>query len=398
MLKLLNRLLFASIIIFVIGDILRKVAIYHNLEFIRYTAISKSIVLVLYIIVLIVFFKSYYSYKTTRKIIYSIIILCAVYFLGQLCLNDNDLGLNLFNKNNLIFSRYIYWPFTILVFYPLLTSTKFVNKQFKLYEYFFLFNAVLIILSLIFSFTLFKTYFNPQRFGYMGVFNTHNQASYAFILFILYYYYNGIFKKENTLKLLFVILVSLLIGTKKIYLFLILLCLYHFVKFKLWNKRNTYIQAASLLILGIIFLPIIKNKFQLFIDIYNERGIITSLFSYRDDLLISTMNNTVKSDWSALNYFLGGPKFYESRTEFGILDLYLFFGIMGLLIYYKLFKLFYNLTDNNKFYLFGLIVIGFVAMLAEGFFSSANQPLIFVLISATFISYSKKNIDEDAQP
>ena len=226
MLKLLNRLLFASIIIFVIGDILRKVAIYHNLEFIRYTAISKSIVLVLYIIVLIVFFKSYYSYKTTRKIIYSIIILCAVYFLGQLCLNDNDLGLNLFNKNNLIFSRYIYWPFTILVFYPLLTSTKFVNKQFKLYEYFFLFNAVLIILSLIFSFTLFKTYFNPQRFGYMGVFNTHNQASYAFILFILYYYYNGIFKKENTLKLLFVILVSLLIGTKKIYLFLILLCLY----------------------------------------------------------------------------------------------------------------------------------------------------------------------------
>jgi hypothetical protein len=55
--KKLSYLLYFTIIVFLTGDILRKVGIFISADFIRYTAVSKLIVLFAYLIVIITFFK-----------------------------------------------------------------------------------------------------------------------------------------------------------------------------------------------------------------------------------------------------------------------------------------------------------------------------------------------------
>lgn len=390
MLRTLNKLLYLTIIIFFLGDIFSRTAIYYNLEFIRYTAIAKAIILISYLIAFTYNFKNYIKIKETKRVFFGILILIMTYIIGQMSMGNTSVLLDFTNKNYLIFIRYLFWPISLLIFYPLIISNDFTDKQLKFYESIFLINVGLILLSFIFGFSLFKTYFNPYRPGYMGVFNTHNQASYAFILFILYYYHTTFYKGKRYVKLLIVLLASLLIGTKKIYLFMCILGCFHILKFKLWKNKLTYLSLfVATLVLGFIY-KFHSISFQTFINIYQEKGLITMLSSMRDELLIQTFNNTVKEDWTSLNYIIGGPEFYDSRTEFGFVDLYLFFGVIGLVLYFQIFKLFYATTNKNSFYLVSVIAIGVVVTLAEGFLSSANQPLVFILFTGYFINLSKK--------
>lgn len=390
--KRLNALLYFTIIAFTIGDILRKFSMFLNLEFIRYTAIAKTTVLVCYILT-IIFSKVYFKNPYTRKLIYLTGILVLIYISGQIILL-NSASIFSYNENILILSRYLFWPLTLIAFLPLITDPIFENRQLKLFEYIFLLNALLILISFLFDINFFVTYDNPNRFGFMGFYNTHNQASYYFIMMILYYYYLSRFKNTGQYKLIFILLVSLLIGTKKIYLFLLILATYDIIKSKVWKEKYFYIKIlATTIILFFSFnsiKAIIYNKFKLFFDIYHESGFLSSITSFRNEILISTINETIIESWRWPNYILGGPKFYEHRSEFGFIDLYVFFGLFGLYFFYKIFGLIYTLTNNNKFFLFVIISLMTIAFFAEGFFSSANQPLMFLLISGFFIIEGNK--------
>lgn len=88
---------------------------------------------------------------------------------------------------------------------------------------------------------------------------------------------------------------------------------------------------------------------------------------------------------------LGGPKFHEIRSEFGLLDLYVFFGFFGLYVFFYFFKVFYQYTDYSRFYLFILVSVGLTAFFSSGFLSDANQPILFVLISGYFMAQANKD-------
>ncbi|PTL99314.1 MAG: hypothetical protein DA407_16855, partial [Bacteroidetes bacterium] len=123
----LNKLAYFSIALFTLGDISRKIAIHFNFDFIRFTGASKTIVLLSYVFFMIAFYKKYYNNSETRKLIHITLTLLVVFIIGQIIIkSDVSLLQNLFN-NVLFLSRYILWPLSLIVFFPLIT-----NKSYKL--------------------------------------------------------------------------------------------------------------------------------------------------------------------------------------------------------------------------------------------------------------------------
>jgi hypothetical protein len=387
--KKLSYLLYFTIIVFLTGDILRKVGIFISADFIRYTAVSKLIVLFAYLIVIITFFKIYINNTYSKGLLFCIILLLITFYLGQFFLRDYQGFFKIEGRNYLILTRYLFWPLTAAVFLPLFIDKNYDQKHLFFLERIVIINSIIIFIGLIFDIEIFRTYSNPNRFGFMGLFNTHNQASYYYISFILFNYYLIFFKKQNKTKFLIFVLTALLVGTKKIYLFLILLGLTHIIYFKVWKNRLFYLRAIAIIILVTVFFSYLKslfiNTFGLFIKIYNEKGLLSSLSSYRSDLLLKTVKNTIYENWTDQNYFFGGARFHVSRTEFELVDLYIFFGLFGFFAYYYLFRILFVLTKGDKFYLFILVMIGIISFFASGFLTSANQPIMFLLISSYFI-------------
>lgn len=393
LIKRLNILLYISVIVFFIGDVLRKCSIFFDFDFIRHTAISKLIVLLIYLAT-IATSRYYFLEKKAKTMIFLTAGLVFVYFLGQFFLIDTHPILE-FNNNILILIRYLFWPVTFIVFWPLITDSNYRHHPFKLFEAIFLINAGIILLSSLLNITIFQTYFPTDRFGYMGIYSNHNQTSYYFIIMILYYYYHMMFKGAKKSLFIAIVIISLLVGTKKIYFFLLALTAYHFFRFNLWKSKRFYVLAILTVVPIFLFVDSIKHfvleKFKVLFTVYQESGVWTALTSYRNENLKLTLYETVLKNWRWPNYFLGGPRFYEHRTEFGFVDLYLFFGILGLITFFKLFKMLYNVTGKNHYFLLVIVFLTLTAFFAEGFFSSANQPIVFLFITMFFATSTNKN-------
>ncbi len=397
-LKRISSLLYFTIVMFLLGDVLRKIAIFLDLDFNRYTAIFKTIVLLTYIIFISINLKEYTKLKVTKKFLVFLIILLSVFVLGQITIKSNTSLVTLFTGNLLYLCRYLFWPLTIITFFPLINSGYYNNQHLRFYTIIFFINIIFILWGFFFDFSPFRTYIYGNRFGYMGLYNTSNQGSYYFIFFILYYYYRYFFKSKNSLELVITLIISLFIGTKKVYFFLVLLFIYHFFKFKLYKNLKFYTLLLTIIFFTFIFYSNIKlfltSKFQIFLDIYNENGLITSIVSYRDQLMVKTFNELILESWRLPNFIFGGPKFHEIRAEFGLLDLYVFFGVLGIYIFFCFFKVFFQFTNYSRFYLFILASVGLTAFFSSGFLSDANQPLIFLLISGYFIVEANQNRKE----
>lgn len=389
-LKKTSNLLYLTLITFLLGDVLRKLAIFYHLDFVRYTAVSKTIVMLTYFIFLAIYIKDYIKFKIIRKFIVLSVLLLVVFFLGQIMLNSNFSLTNILKGNLLYLSRYYFWPLTLILFLPLITSFNYKSHHLQFFTVLFIINIGFIILGLFFNIDVFKTYTNEHRFGFMGLYNTSNQASYYFILFLLFFYYQAFFKLKSYLPFIFTLLISFLIGTKKIYFFLVILLFYHIFKFKLYKKFKFYLLMTIIMVIVSLFYSKIKgflfSKFKIFVNIYNEDGFITSITSFRDQLLLKSYNNLILESWTLPNFVFGGPIFPEYRIEFGVFDLYIFFGIIGIFAFCYFFKTLYQFTNHNKFYLFILISIGLTTFFSSGFLSDPNQPILFVLISGYFIS------------
>lgn len=394
----LSSLLFATIILFFLGDISRKWAIALNLDFTRYTAVSKSIVIVLYLTTLLYFFKVFYKIPFTKTLINYSSILIFTYLISQLIINNHDSFYQRLTGNFIYFGRYMIWFLSLIVFFPLLTIKGSTTKHFKTFKMIFFANVVVIIVALVFELSLFKTYhMNSERFGYMGFYNTSNQASYYFILFLLYYYYLSFINQESRLKLVFflVLVASLFVGTKKIYFFLILLCIFHGYKFCWYKKLKSYLYFGAIFLIMFLFknevLGFLSKKFDVLVEVYSEEGFLTAFFSFRNELLIQSYQFVI-SEWELLNYFIGGAKFYSIRPEFEVVDIYLIFGFFGCYVFYWIFKKLYRYSAGNKFYLFIIVCLSITSFFAAGFVSDANIPLMFILVSASFINMPQNQL------
>ncbi len=381
----LYRLFIFTLVIFVLGEIGRKVAMHNHLEFVRYTAIAKTIVIVAYLAQLMRFSKLYFSSKLNKKLLLSIVFLVLIFLLSMLVIKDKETSVLHRIKENLVYlSRFLYFPLTFLVFLPLLKNRERLSKLFTFFEIVFFFFAFTIILGIIFDLHVFRTYIKFTRYGYMGVYNSNNQASFYFIFMIVYYYYQTFYNKTKPYKLIFTIVLSVFIGTKKIYLFLVLLLIFDTINFKRYKQKIFW--TSVFVVSGIVFLfqekitLLITDKFDALTKVYEDFGFFTALASYRDLGTIRTVNEVILPKWIPLNYLIGGSEFYSVRPEMEFLDIVYFFGIAGLLFYIWFVKQIITYLQFNRFLITMTALIILISGLAGGFFISANQPIIYLLI------------------
>lgn len=331
----LYRLGLVTLLLPIFGDIFSDLSILIGFSFYRYSALSKILILVILPLFVIRHFQ-FYRNKKSFKLICIIILLIILYLISNFLL-INEPPFSLLNVEYLI--RYLYLPLILVVFTPLFQNRIAIQRFFFIYELFFLFNLILIVLGALFDISIFESYPNPNRFGFSGVMNRTTQISYMVILFVMTYYYKVFFQREKAgLKLGLLILISLLIGTKKIYFFYGILGLFHLIEFR--NRISLkqlflgiLMAITTLVLFGGRLKEMLFDKFGIFIQIYREDGFLASLTSYRSENLRFLVENTLLKTWRGVNYLVGGCDFTVLRAEMEFVDVFLFFGLFGVLIY-----------------------------------------------------------------
>ncbi len=312
-----------------------------------------------------------------------ICILTLTFLIGQFFLHNN------FTKDALLnFSRHIF-PLLMLFFFR---ETKNKNSLILLnfFEILLTINAIFILAGFFFKIPLAETYTYGSRFGYNGFFINSTTGSYVCLVGLIHFilkYKKRLFKQIHFL----VFLISLfLVGTKIIYLSIVMLgffYLHYYVKLKF--KKPLYILLLTLGALGFF---IAFFKIGIFNEIRQDKGLFSAIFSFRNELLFNDTIPYIKENWTFINYLFGGVEDFKLRSEFGFIDVFFFFGIVGGIIYlYLFYKAFvtFDLNKKNSIILLYLLVIIFVA---GNFFSYATLPIYILILRESFNIYSKKNI------
>lgn len=248
-----------------------------------------------------------------------------------------------------------------------------------------------ILLGLIFEITLFKTYRGGLRFGYTGLLHKSVAATYFFIVSIcLSYYYTYLLKKWSPWFFYLVLGCSFLVGTKGIYLFNGLLFLF-ICWTQQWYKKKSFYGSIVLVGLGIILLgySVIgqnNNPFQVFYSIYKEHGLLSTLMSFRNEILV-TKGTVYLEKWEVWNYLFGGKLPELGLFEMSLFDLYAFFGGFGviyvLFLYYKSSVIPWSVNKTKEYIRFYYLSILIISIFAGQLF--VNFSSLFFILWALFL-------------
>lgn len=365
------------LVIFYISEGLTKYFILTGATFHNYSALVKGI-FSLFVVIFAVL-------NTTRKrksLLFFFIAFILIFLIGQYKFNLQTLGTYI--TQNIKFAVRYLFVFIILLYFTKLPYKFGKGTYFKVYEKIVLFNSLLIIAGFFFDIQLFKTY-KFLRFGYSGFFAVPSLTSYFYALALTYFSYHYITNNTKKLELTFVLLVSMIAGTKALMLF-VLLTLIHLLIVKKIYKKKWFLVGLPMLI-GILYLlrntlsQFIKARYQVLYDFYKENDLVTMLTSGRNLKLNDNFIPLIKEKWDFINYLFGGTDFVTYRVEFELLDLILFWGIIGSIVYLVFY--FYSIIRFSKIIFFGKIQTIFlllIVLLSGNFFHNASTALYLLVV------------------
>lgn len=322
-------------------------------------------------------------------------ILLFFFFTGQFLIYSGLQSFNsILNEITLNF-RHLSLLFFPLIFVGFLSFSKSKDND-KLRKVFLILILIVVtttFLGAVTNFNFFRTYSVGSRVGYSGLMPRSITATYFYISAIIFLYDNYFYNKKNSFGFLLLITIaaSLLVGTKAIYLFILFLAAFHFFNHRIYLKKLFYLLAAIVGTGFILFKEVIIRNFLQFFDVlinlYREKGLLTAVMSYRDEIFIRNYENYTEH-WSVLNYLIGGKLADSSLFEISIIDLISFFGFLGAVIYLFLFlrglNNFKNISKSN-FYCFSIFSVLMISIFAGQFFLNISGVSYF-LISIFLIS------------
>lgn len=377
------------LIALLVGNFLTKIIVYTNVTF-DYLYPSTLIKTILIALLLWFLFKNKQVYIVKKAYIYMLILIGSC-LIGILF--DQNLELEDIFKAKLVYlSRYLF----LFLFVPFFINTKGFLKEriINTLLVFAIINTGLIFLGSLLDINLFKSYPNSLRFGYNGLLPIQGIGAYFYIFIITIVYYRYMKFKKDKLRLLLFIFGSLFLGTKAIYLYLFLLFFVH-VHFYF---NNTYFKiGAALSSLGLIAvfwnkILELSLKYISFSFVYEKYGLITYLTSTRD-LLLEKAYNYIILNWKWINYLVGGINYKKIRVEFEPVDIFLFFGLIGVFTYTRYINCFFFKKDNMLLNGLLLIVI-LVSFLAGNLFSSITNSLFFAITFLYIGNYSDRPLSK----
>jgi len=258
------------------------------------------------------------------------------------------------------------------------------------------FEAIIVIVvvttftGFLFSIVCFKTYY--LRFGYLGVLPKSITATYFYISAIIYTYH--FIDKSTWLKILFCFTLfgSLLVGTKSIYLFLLLFISYLFFSNKWYLKKSFYGSILFFIVLFSIFgttiILALRKVFFTLENVYNKKGLLSAISSYRNDIFFE-LSKKYEPTWEWYNYLIGGRISSLSTYEMTIIDLIVSFGVIGMAFYlYVVYSLSSCKPPNQCCFInFSLCSVFIISIFAGQFFTNISA-ISYVVLSLFLVNRS----------
>jgi hypothetical protein len=387
-------LLLISFVAFYFTDGISKTIFRTSSDFHRYGSIVKGS---------FEFFVLGYSILTLRRqkleFLVAIVILISIFLVGQFFLYRNFNEINFLENFNTLF-KYLFPLIIYLLAIDILElPTEKKNKIFKYYRYILSFNGLLILYGILFGSRILQTYDSTYRYGFDGLIFAQNEASYIFILAVFTVYYRRFYLKIKEWFFWIIIITSLAVATKAVYLTFILLLLYHvFTRVPL--KKVLIYGLTGILTFYLVFNTIVNkifvNSYNVFMHGYRREGLLFALTSGRNEFIEQKLEPLILNIWTIPNFLFGGQDVSKFYMEMGFLDLFLFFGLLGSIIYcYIFFKLFQKIDFdlNSKIFLFFVIVT--IIATAGHFFTSGIVGMHFIFFMIINRRSQKTYLDEN---
>jgi hypothetical protein len=374
--------------IFFFADFCNKLLIHLHFDFVRISIFPRALYEFLFFAVILTFIN-----KTRSAFLIILAVMFVFFLIGQTIFSLHiDYPYN-FTENLFIFNKYFFLFVVYFGIYKLQDNPELFARVIRIMEKLFLLNAYLALVGVVFGIDIFRTYIHQSyRFGYSGVFWVQNESTIFYYCAILYFYYKRFILKIKSKGIFVVLLASVFLGTKGIYLFMALLLLFHFAYHSsLKTKIYSFIIMISVYWLTVWFMKSEQAKVLLayFVSKMNKEGVWYMLFSGRTRYL-GEINDKILSFWTPLNYIFGGQDQSRFMVEMDLFDLFLFFGISGFIVYFILiFSSIFRLRLTRPFNLFFFFSYMLLAFFGGHFFSSVITALYLCLISMYF--YSTQN-------
>lgn len=371
--------------IFYFSDGMGKFLLLKGAGFYRYSAIIKAFfefVVLVYALLTI--------QRTKISILIVLTILLINFLIGQFFLGLNFSEINFYENFNTLFKYFFPFIFFLLAV-DILKSTTFPNLLLSVYKFIMTLNGLLIILGFIFNIEVFQTYPGPWRFGYDGLIFAQNEASFIFIFALTTVYYRRFYLGIKEYFFWFILFTSLVVATKAVFLYFILLLCFHL--FKKVSLKNILTFGFSALLFGYLLFStlinkIILNSYNTFMYMYNREGLWFALFSGRNVYIQDKLFPLIFEYWSVPNYLFGGQDVVAHYIEMGLIDLALFFGIIGFVIYlYVFYRIFNLLSLERDFKIFFGFTFLLIIATAGHFFESGIAGIHFMMMLLILRSY-----------
>lgn len=366
------------IIIFFLADAATKILRNNYASFYNISALAKAAFMVLALVIAI---RQLTPFK--KRILTVIGGLIAIYCLGTAFTNEWQFQLAIFTENAIFLGRFLL-IFFLLLYFDDPYKMKWSSSTSNAFEAVILLNSLLILISAVAGLKVFETYMG-SRFGYSGVFAASSMGTYFYAIAITYCVSKYRNTKTGLSLMALVVIASLFVGTKALWLFVVLSALHFIVASKVYKKPWFIVLCFASLTAAFFFrkrlLDLLASN-QEITRVYQEEGFFTMLTSYRNQKAQYVYDSLISESWTLGNYLFGGTKFTVYRMEFGFLDLFLFFGLLGGTLY--LFYYFTKVLRLREFLIFERIQLLFllgIALLSGTFFNNGVIPMyLFVMI------------------
>ena len=377
--------------LFFLSDACNKLLVYFQYDFTRISIIIRSLYELLFLSIIIFFFNEIRMYFV--KLFAATLIL---FISGQVLFSFNVYYHYNFIENITIFNKYFFIFIIYFAIYKLQDHPEKFRRISNALELVFIINALAALAGFAFQIDFLRTYVDQSyRYGYSGFIPVQNESTVFFLLGLSHFYYKHFLLRIRSFKFYIMLLSSLVLGTKGIYIFLAMLLVFHFMYH---SKIKTKLIALSVIIaLYFLISWFLKTGYsqkllEYFISKSHEVGWFQMIISGRDSY-ISTRGAEVLDNWTILNFFIGGQDQKRQLIEMDFFDLFFFLGIIGCIIFFGLyFTSIFKFNILKPFNLFFVSSFLILAFFGGHFFGSAINALYVCLVSMYFYVTQRNNL------
>lgn len=349
-------------------------------SFTKLSSVSKGLFLIVYCI---------YALKYRIRSLLVIICLIVFFLINASVIYSSD-GFD-FYFTWLIHVAKLALPFVLFDLISKLSVNK-ESKVFRLYVVLILVQSITVIIAFLLKIDLFLTY-DHHRFGYSGLLCAQNEASFYYLLAIVFLLMRWIVtaKKSNLYIILLVLCASVLLGSKAVFIFFISLIIFVVLVQHRYNRigLGLFLFSIGCVISWGLYL---SGYFDFYISYWQKANWLTMITSFRN-LLVQERLPAVFENWSWYNYLFGGVNPATSFVEMDVIDLFTFGGIVGSLLYfYFLFKTLFKFSRKNYLGWFLVSQYFLIGGLAGHVFASGINA-IYLALTCYYLQEGEKNLE-----